>query len=201
MNKNIKKVVVGIIIIFLLVIGLVIFRLYNNGFKFYTYSTENLIEEQIESIIKIDTGESYEGRIEELALKKINDYYLAFFDVKDSEDNQCIIAKYKESFNLGKNKVLSLDKIIKSSNSVAMMDIEAGDANDYLILISTEDGIYESINIVSDSSDEIIATIDLTDEGVESFGGEKLKDNMYLMQYTDNTLREMGIELVKKSEE
>ena len=57
-------------------------NLYNKGFKFYTYTTENYIVEQIEGIIGIDDGKNYKGKVEELSIKEINGSYLGFFASK-----------------------------------------------------------------------------------------------------------------------
>lgn len=51
------------------------------------------------------------------------------------------------------------------------------------------------------NNEEILDNIILTDEGIEEFGGELLKDNIYLLKYKADAYREIGIELVKKSEE
>lgn len=200
MSKKTKKIIFAIVMVLILLIGVIIGKLYVDGFKFYTYSTENLIQEQIESIIKIDTGKSYDGKVKEVSVKEINDSYLAFFSIEEDSEDQCIIAKYNKGFSFGKHKVLNLDKIIKSSNSVAMMEL-LDDNDEYIILISTESGKYESINIVSGSDNEVLETIELTDEGIESKGGEKLSNEIYLLGYKNNDRKEIGIELVKKSEE
>lgn len=201
MQGKTKKILLGSIVLLVLIIGVVLFNLYNNGFKFYTYTTENYIKEQVEGIISMDDGKDYEGKIEELAVKEINGSYLGFFCIKDGDENQCVIAKYKESFDLGNHKVLNLDKIIKSGNSVAMLDLSESKDNELIILISTDKDMYEGINIVSLNDDEVLENIGLTDEGIDTFGGEVLKDNVYLLQYNSDEHKEIGIELVKKSEE
>ena len=201
MQGKTKKILLGSIVLLVLIIGVVLFNLYNNGFKFYKYTTENYIKEQVEGIISMDDGKDYEGKIEELAVKEINGSYLGFFCIKDGDENQCVIAKYKESFDLGNHKVLNLDKIIKSGNSVAMLDLSESKDNELIILISTDKDMYEGINIVSLNDDEVLENIGLIDEGIDTFGGEVLKDNVYLLQYNSDEHKEIGIELVKKSEE
>ena len=177
MRKKTKSILLVIIIILILIIGAIVLNLYNKGFKFYTYTTENYIVEQIEGIIGIDDGKNYKGKVEELSIKEINGSYLGFFCIKDSGENQYAIAKYKECFNLGSHKVLNLDKIIKGNNSVAMLELSEENNNE-----------------------EVLENIELTTEGMESFGGELLKDNVYLITYKVDEYKEIGIELVKKSE-
>ena len=201
MQNKTKKILLGSMVLLIVIIGVILFNLYNNGFEFYTYTTENYIKEQIEGIIGMDDGKDYKGKIDELAVKEINGSYLGLFCIKNGDENQCVIAKYKESFDLGKHKVLNLDKIIKSSNSVAMLDLSESSDNDLVILISTDEDKYEGINIVSLSNDEVLENIGLTEDGIDSFGGEILKDNIYLLQYNAEQNKEIGIELVKKSEE
>ena len=48
MRKKTKSILLVIIIILILIIGAIVLNLYNKGFKFYTYTTENYIVEQIE---------------------------------------------------------------------------------------------------------------------------------------------------------
>ncbi|CAM2077199.1 MAG: hypothetical protein IJ086_09525 [Clostridium sp.] len=201
MKKRTKQILFVIIIVLILIIGVIVLNLYNKGFKFYTYTTENYITEQIEGIIGIDDGKNYSGKIEELSIKEMDDSYLGFFCIKDNNENQCVIAKYKECFNLGSHIVLNLDKIIKGSNSVTMVELSEENNNDFLILISKDEDKYESLNIVSMNNEEILDNIILTDEGIKEFGGELLKDNIYLLQYKADAYKEIGIELVKKSEE
>ena len=157
--------------------------------------------EQIEGIMEIDNGQDYSGKIEELSIKDMNDSYLGFFSIKNNNENQCVIAKYKECFNLGSHTVLNLDKVIKGSNSVAMVNLDEENNNDFLILVSNDEDKYESLNIISLNNEEVLDNITLTDEGIAEFGGELLKDNIYLLQYKADEYKEIGIELVKKSEE
>ncbi|MDU4882120.1 hypothetical protein [uncultured Clostridium sp.] len=201
MKKKTKQILFVIIIALILTIGFIVLNLYNKGFKFYTYVTENYIMEQIEGIIGIDDGKNYRGKIEELSIKDIGGSYLGFFSIKDNNENQCVIAKYKECFNLGSHTVLNLDKVIKGSNSVAMVELSEENNNDFLILVSNDEDKYESLNIISLNNEEVLDNITLTDEGIKEFGGELLKDNIYLLQYKADEYKEFGIELVKKSEE
>ncbi|MDO5779778.1 MAG: hypothetical protein Q4Q02_04555 [Clostridium sp.] len=201
MRKKTKKILIIMLIALILIVGFIVLNLYNKGFKFYTYTTENYIMEQIEGIIEIDNGQDYSGKIEELSIKDMNGSYLVFLSIKDSNEKQCVIAKYKECFNLGSHRVLNLEKVIKGSNSVAMVNLAEENNNDFLILISTDEDKYESLNIVSLNNEEVLDNIILTDEGIAEFGGEVLKDNVYLLQYTADEYKEIGIELVKKSEE
>lgn len=201
MKKKTKQILFVIIIALILTIGFIVLNLYNKGFKFYTYVTENYIMEQIEGIIGIDDGKNYRGKIEELSIKDIEGSYLGFFSIKDNNENQCVIAKYKECFNLGSHTVLNLDKVIKGSNSVAMVELSEENNNDFLILVSNDEDKYESLNIISLNNEEVLDNITLTDEGIKEFGGELLKDNIYLLQYKADEYKEIGIELVKKSEE
>ena len=201
MRKKTKSILLIIIIILVLMIGAIVLNLYNKGFKLYIYTTENYIVEQIEGIIGIDDGKNYKGKVEELSIKEINGSYLGFFCIKDSGENQYAIAKYKECFNLGSHKVLNLDKIIKGSNSVAMLELSEENNNEFVILISSDADKYEGLNIVSlNNNEEVLENIELTTEGMESFGGELLKDNVYLLTYKADEYKEIGIELVKKSE-
>ena len=75
MRKKTKLISLVIIIISILIIGAIVLNLYNKGFKFYTYTTENYIVDQVEGVIGIDDGKNYDGRIEELSIKKIYDSY------------------------------------------------------------------------------------------------------------------------------
>lgn len=201
MKKKTKQILFVIIIALILTIGFIVLNLYNKGFKFYTYVTENYIMEQIEGIIGIDDGKNYRGKIEELSIKDIGGSYLGFFSIKDNNENQCVIAKYKECFNLGSHTVLNLDKVIKGSNSVAMVELSEENNSDFLILVSNDEDKYESLNIISLNNEEVLDNITLTDEGIKEFGGDLLKDNIYLLQYKADEYKEFGIELVKKSEE
>lgn len=201
MRKKTKQILIVIIIALILIVGFIVLNLYNKGFKFYTYTTENYIMDQIEGIIEIDNGQDYSGKIEELSIKDMNNSYLGFFSIKDNDENQCVIAKYKKCFNLGSHRVLNLDKVIKGSNSVAMVNLAEENSNDFVILISTDEDKYESLNIVSLNNEKVLDNIILTDEGIAEFGGELLKDNVYLLQYTADEYKDIGIELVKKSEE
>ena len=201
MKKKTKQILFVIIIALILIVGFTVLNLYNKGFKFYTYTTENYIMEQIEGIMEIDDGKNYSGKIEELSIKDIEGSYLGFFSIKDNNENQCVIAKYKECFNLGSHTVLNLDKVIKGSNSVAMVELSEENNNDFLILVSNDEDKYESLNIISLNNEEVLDNITLTDEGIKEFGGELLKDNIYLLQYKADEYKEFGIELVKKSEE
>ena len=56
MRKKTKSILLVIIIILILIIGAIVLNLYNKGFKFYTYTTENYIVERIEGIIGIGDG-------------------------------------------------------------------------------------------------------------------------------------------------
>ena len=85
MQGKTKKILLGSIVLLVLIIGVVLFNLYNNGFKFWTYTTENYIKEQVEGIISMDDGKDYEGKIEELAVKEINGSYLGFFCIKEAK--------------------------------------------------------------------------------------------------------------------
>ena len=201
MKKKTKQILFVIIFALILTIGFIVLNLYNKGFKFYTYVTENYIMEQIEGIVGIDDGKNYRGKIEELSIKDIEGSYLGFFSIKDNNENQCVIAKYKECFNLGSHTVLNLDKVIKGSNSVAMVELAEENNSDFLILVSNDEDKYESLNIISLNNEEVLDNITLTDEGIKEFGGEILKDNIYLLQYKADEYKEFGIELVKKSEE
>ncbi|WP_370830536.1 hypothetical protein [Clostridium sp.] len=201
MKKKTKQILFVIIIALILTIGFIVLNLYNKGFKFYTYVTENYIMEQIEGIVGIDDGKNYRGKIEELSIKDIEGSYLGFFSIKDNNENQCVIAKYKECFNLGSHTVLNLDKVIKGSNSVAMVELSEENNSDFLILVSNDEDKYESLNIISLNNEEVLDNITLTDEGIKEFGGDLLKDNIYLLQYKADEYKEFGIELVKKSEE
>ena len=201
MKKKTKQILFLIIFVLILIVGVIVLNLYNKGFKFYTYTTENYITKQIEGIMGIDDGKNYSGKIETLSIEDIDGSYLGFFCIKDNNENQCIIAKYKECFNLGRHRLLNLDKVIKGSNSVSMVDLSEENNNDFLILISKDEDKYESLNIVSLNNEEVLDNIILTDEGIEEFGGELLKDNIYLLQYKADEYEEIGIELVKKSEE
>ena len=198
MRKKTKQILIVIIIALILIVGFTVLNLYNKGFKFYTYTTENY---KIEGIMEIDNGQDYSGKIEELSIKDMNDSYLGFFSIKNNNENQCVIAKYKECFNLGSHTVLNLDKVIKGSNSVAMVNLDEENNNDFLILVSNDEDKYESLNIISLNNEEVLDNITLTDEGIKEFGGELLKDNIYLLQYKADEYKEIGIELVKKSEE
>ena len=201
MRKKTKQILIVIIIAIILIVGFTVLNLYNKGFKFYTYTTENYIMEQIEGIMEIDNGQDCSGKIEELSIKDMNDSYLGFFSIKNNNENQCVIAKYKKCFNLGNHKVLNVNKVIKGSNSVAMVNLAEENNNDFIILISSDKDKYESLNIVSLNNEEVLDNIILTDEGIAEFGGEVLKDNVYLLKYTADEYKEIGIELVNKSEE
>ena len=73
--------------------------------------------------------------------------------------------------------------------------------DEFVILISSDADKYEGLNIVSlNNNEEVLENIELTTEGMESFGGELLKDNVYLLTYKADEYKEIGIELVKKSE-
>lgn len=200
MKKNIRVIILGVSVVLLILIGMLIYNLYNKGFKFYTYSTDNLLLEQIEGIMKIDTGENYNNKINKLDIKNINEQYIGLFYIDGEEDGQCLIAKYSEKFNLGKNKVLNLDKVIKSSNSVVMLDLSSETNKEYIILISNKDDKYEEVNIVTSSSGEIIDNIELSDEGMQEVNGEKIDDYIYYIKYEPEIQGNIGIELVKKSE-
>ena len=82
-----------------------------------------------------------------------------------------------------------------------MLDLSVSKDNELIILISTDKDMYEGINLVSLNDDEVLENIGLIDEGIDTFGGEVLKDNVYLLQYNSDEHKEIGIELVKKSEE
>lgn len=82
-----------------------------------------------------------------------------------------------------------------------MIKLNNNDTNNFVILILKSSGNYESFNIVSSDSNEVIENIELTDEKIEEFGGEVLKENAYLVQYETSEYDELKIELVKKSEE
>lgn len=82
-----------------------------------------------------------------------------------------------------------------------MIELSEENNHEFLILVSLDEDKYESLNIVSlNNNDEILENIELTSEGVETFGGELLKDNVYLLKYKADEYMEIGIELVKKSE-
>ena len=93
MRKKTKQILIVIIIALILIVGFTVLNLYNKGFKFYTYTTENYIMEHIEGIMEIDNGQDYSGKIEELSIKDMNDSYLGFFSIKNNNENQCVIAK------------------------------------------------------------------------------------------------------------
>ena len=82
-----------------------------------------------------------------------------------------------------------------------MLELSEENNNEFVILISSDADKYEGLNIVSlNNNEEVLENIELTTEGMESFGGELLKDNVYLLTYKVDEYKEIGIELVKKSE-
>ena len=200
-NKKIITLICSIILVAILTVGIIVRKFYNEGFKLYTYTTENYIGTHLEGIIGIDDGKNYDGKIKEIGIKEINGDYLGLFHINDDIQNQCVITKYKKSFDLGDYNVLNLDKVIKSSSPISMIKLNNNNTNNFVILILKSSGNYESFNIVSSDSNEVIENIELTDEKIEEFGGEVLKENAYLVQYETSEYDELKIELVKKSEE
>lgn len=194
--RKIKKTIIVILIILLLVALGGAIKVYTMGFEFNTYSTSNLLDNQIEKIIEKD-GKEYE--VDEVASKDINNQYYKIYNVESQDENEYLIANYDKEFNLGKNEVLNLKKVIKSNNKIAVISTDENDK--YLILLPIENDKFDSINIVSAESNKLINNIKLTEEAMKSYNGECIGENIFLIQYSSSLEEKIKIELVKKSEE
>lgn len=194
------KIFLAIIVVVIVVFGIAGFKVYKDGFKIYTYATENLIQDQLGEIIAEEENVNGELSIETISIEQYGDYYYGFYLIGDDSESQCTIATYTMDKKIGKHNVYNLHKIMKSSNSVSMVEAEVNGDSEYLTLLSTATGEYESINILSATSQEVIDNITLTDEGIEQIGGKKVKENIYIIDYKPENGEKVSVELVRKGE-
>ena len=95
-NKKMIILICSIILVAILTVGIIVRKFYNEGFKLYTYTTENYIGTHLEGIIGIDDGKNYDGKIKEIGIKEIDGDYLGLFHINDDVDIETVSAIMNE---------------------------------------------------------------------------------------------------------
>ncbi|MBM6839842.1 hypothetical protein H9X77_16910, partial [Clostridium saudiense] len=91
---------------------------------------------------------------------------------------------YYDNINyLGKYRVFRLDRIVKSDNSIVMIDIYDNNRRKYIVLSSLDKDEFSSINIVSKSTNKILEQIDLENISEYEFKVEELDDESIVLEY------------------
>ncbi len=80
-----------------------------------------------------ESGQNYKNQVTTIGKRGYDDSALMFYEVNSGEN---IIVSYENKGKFGKYKVFNLERIIKSDNSIAMIDIYDNNRRRYIILSS-----------------------------------------------------------------
>ena len=190
MAKKRKIILISMSISIILIIIFGVFKLMNGGFMFLTYATDNYLEIQLEEFLFKESGQDYKDKI------TIINGTLIFYKI-NTNDN--MIVYYENVTELGKYKVFSMDRVIKSDNSIAMIDVYDNNRRKYIILSSLDKDEFTSINIVSTTTNKILEQIELEKSSEDEFKIEELDDKSIMLEYIPKANVELKLELNKKS--
>lgn len=179
-----------------MLISVVLFKLASGGFQFLTYTTENYLEVQLEDFLSRDSGQGYNENITIIGERDYNNRTLIFYEA-DCQEN--IIVSYENKGKFGKYNVYNLERIVKSDNSIAMIDIYENNRKKYIILSSLNRDDFDSINIVNKSTNKILEEIDLKNISEEDFNINELNEKSVVIEYIPKSNIEIKLELNKKS--
>lgn len=196
MAKKRKIILLSISISIVLLVIFVVFKLINYGFMFSTYATENYLEIQLEEFLFKQSGQDYKDKITTIGKYEYDDSTLIFYEINTNEN---MIVYYDNINYLGKYRVFRLDRIVKSDNSIVMIDIYDNNRRKYIILSSLDKDEFSSINIVSKSTNKILEQIDLENISEYEFKVEELDDESIVLEYIPKADVEVKLELNKKS--
>lgn len=196
MAKKRKIILLSISISIVLLVIFVVFKLINYGFMFSTYATENYLEIQLEEFLFKQSGQDYKDKITTIGKYEYDDSTLIFYEINTNEN---MIVYYDNISYLGKYRVFRLDRIVKSDNSIVMIDIYDNNRRKYIILSSLDKDEFSSINIVSKSTNKILEQIDLENISEYEFKVEELDDESIVLEYIPKADVEVKLELNKKS--
>lgn len=178
-----------------MLISVVLFKLASGGFQFLTYATENYLEVQLEDFLSRDSGEGYNENITIIGERDYNNRTLIFYE-SDCQEN--IIVSYENKGKFGKHNVYNLERIVKSDNSIAMIDIYENNRKKYIILSSLNRDDFDSINIMNKSTNKILEEIDLKNISEEDFNINELNEKSVVIEYIPKSNIEIKLELNKK---
>lgn len=196
MAKKRKIILLSISISIVLLVIFVVFKLINYGFMFSTYATENYLEIQLEEFLFKQSGQDYKDKITTIGKHEYDDSTLIFYEINTNEN---MIVYYDNINYLGKYRVFRLDRIVKSDNSIVMIDIYDNNRRKYIVLSSLDKDEFSSINIVSKSTNKILEQIDLENISEYEFKVEELDDESIVLEYIPKADVEVKLELNKKS--
>lgn len=199
MSKNTKRVLLIVAVLVVLLIGGLIFKLIKDGFSILTYTTDNLLINQLEDIISEEEGQDYKDNLTSLGDKEFDGGYLYFYKINNSENNEYLIVEYVEKGNLGAHKIYNLKRIVKGDNSVAMIAINDGNRNKCIILSALDNKEYSSINILNKNTDEILDKISLEENELGKYEVKDLGNNLRVLEYIPKAYVDMKLEVIKKS--
>lgn len=199
MSKNTKRVLLIVAVLVVLLIGGLIFKLIKDGFSILTYTTDNLLINQLEDIISEEEGQDYKDNLTSLGDKEFDGGYLSFYKINNSENNEYLIVEYVEKGNLGAHKIYNLKRIVKGDNSVAMIAINDGNRNKCIILSALDNKEYSSINILNKNTDEILDKISLEENELGKYEVKDLGNNLRVLEYIPKAYVDMKLEVIKKS--
>ena len=196
MAKKRNIILISISIFIILLIILVVFKFLNSGFMFLTYATDNYLEIQLEEFLFKESGQDYKDKITTIGDREYDNGTLIFYKI-NANDN--IIVHYENITELGKYKLFSMDRVVKSDNSIAMIDVYDNNRRKYIILSSLDKDEFTSINIVSTTTNKILEQIELEKSSEDEFKIEELDDKSIMLEYIPKANVELKLELNKKS--
>ncbi|MBC5628387.1 hypothetical protein H8S20_05700 [Clostridium sp. NSJ-6] len=196
MAKKRKIILISMSISIILIIIFGVFKLMNGGFMFLTYATDNYLEIQLEEFLFKESGQDYKDKITIIGEREYDNGTLIFYKI-NTNDN--MIVYYENVTELGKYKVFSMDRVIKSDNSIAMIDVYDNNRRKYIILSSLDKDEFTSINIVSTTTNKILEQIELEKSSEDEFKIEELDDKSIMLEYIPKANVELKLELNKKS--
>lgn len=199
MSKNTKRVLLIVAVLVVLLIGGLIFKLIKDGFSILTYTTDNLLINQLEDIISEEEGQDYKDNLTSLGDKEFDGGYLSFYKINNSENNEYLIVEYEKKGNLGAHKIYNLKRIVKGDNSVAMIAINDGNRNKCIILSALDNKEYSSINILNKNTDELLDKISLEENELGKYEVKDLGNNLRVLEYIPKAYVDMKLEVIKKS--
>lgn len=196
MAKKRNIILISISIFIILLIILVVFKFLNSGFMFLTYATDNYLEIQLEEFLFKESGQDYKDKITTIGDREYDNGTLIFYKI-NANDN--IIVHYENITELGKYKLFSMDRVVKSDNSIAMIDVYDNNRRKYIILSSLDKDEFTSINIVSKTTNKILEQIELEKSSENELKIEELDDKSIVLEYIPQANVELKLELNKKS--
>lgn len=196
MGKKTKNILIFISLTIIVLIAFIAIKLTNDGFRFFNYATENYLEIQLQDFLSKESGQDYKNKIFTIGQREYAGCTLMFYKADDYEN---IIVDYENKGSFGKHKIFNLERIIKSKNSISMIDIYDNNKRKYVILSGLDREEFSSINIISKKTDKILEQIDLGNLPKDEFNIAELSSNSIVLEYTPKSDIEIKLELNKKS--